>query len=192
MSDIHKVAQLIALGISQRQVAAAIGVTDGRLSQLLAEDKALQALITENRQALAVKEVEKVYSLEQIEHNLIRRIDSLVEDVPSLGEAVSSLERLVKLKAIKASPDSFDGQPKRPTIFVGKLIQQQVNISLTTTNEVAALGERSMATMPTKQVLDLIKERTPEALEVKQDQDQEQARAPTNLHKESDAVVAYG
>lgn len=157
MSDLVKIAQLIAMGISQTQVAAAIGVTDGRLSQLLTDNKELQTLIQTHKSELAVNEVAKVISMEQIERNLIQKIDGLVEEVPSLGEAVGALERLVKLRAIKAAGETVE-PTKRPTIFIGKLIQQQINVTLTAENEIAALGNRSMATMPTKQVLNLIKD----------------------------------
>ena len=155
------IARLLALNIPQRQIAAAVGVTEGRLSQMIGDEAnlKLKSLIQEAKATNAAQEIEKDINLEAIERNLILKVGELVEDVPSLGEAVSALERLTKLRAIRAVGD-LPSEAKRPTIFIGKLISTQIAISLTPENEIADVNGRSMATMATKSVLDLIASRS--------------------------------
>lgn len=154
--DKNRVAQLVAIGIPDTQVAAAVGVTPGRISQAIKDDHELQGLIVQYQSARASVEIQRTATLDSIETKLIHKVDDLVDSVESLGEAVGALERLHKLKSVRLI-NKDDNQSKRPNIYIGAIIQTKLNMALTSTNEIVEIDGRLMATMPTQQVIDLIK-----------------------------------
>ena len=157
--NLERIAKLLAIGIPATQVANAVGITDGRLSQLVSESTELQSLITANKAIIATQEVNKVATLEGIERDLIDKIGGLVGELDSLGEGVRALEGIMKIKASKsASPET--SRPGQATILINNLVHSRLELVLSSSNEIASIEGRSMTTMPKKQVLELVKERS--------------------------------
>lgn len=158
MADLQKIAKLVSLNIPQTQIAHALGLSEGRISQLISEDIQLQSLIASYQGALAERETDNVITLSTIENTLLGQIQELATQPDSLGEAIRALEGIVKIKSSKLAPDSNHPTPGKATLVINNIIQNSLylNVELTSNNEIAAIGGRSMVTMPKEKVMKLI------------------------------------
>ena len=157
MIDSNKLIDLAARNIPQIQIARALGITEGRISQLLDDERVNERVIAREAE-LASEDLDAIQSLATINCNLLKKIDVLVEDTDSLGEAVAAYEKLTRLQAQKqgGSVESEDGI-RNITIQMPIFLQQNVAISTSPRNEIIDINERAMTTMPTVAVHRLIK-----------------------------------
>lgn len=157
MIDSTKLIELAARGIPQVQIAKALGITEGRLSQLLSDER-VQKRITEKEAELAATELDSITSLERINSNLLKRMDDLVEESESLGEVVAAYEKLSRMQAQKRGGNiDTEDSIRRISIQIPIFLQQAIEVSTSPRNEIIDINKRSMATMPTVAVHKLIK-----------------------------------
>jgi hypothetical protein len=158
MIDSAKLINLAARGIPNIHISKALGISDGRVSQLLADERVAEK-VKEKEAELASKDLDALTSLETINQNLLTRIECLAEDTDSLGEAVIAYERLSKIQSSKrsANTESEDGI-RNITIQAPTFIQQTIQITTSAKNEIIDINARPMTTMPTVSVHKLIKD----------------------------------
>jgi len=156
--DSIKLINLAARGIPQTHIAKALGITDSAVSQLLARDD-VQGKVREMEAELASKDLDELISLEKINVSLRGKIGDLVEETDSLGEAVTALEKITKMQNQKRSGNvDTDEGIRKITITIPIFLQQSLQISTSSKNEIIDINNRSMATMPTLSVHKLIKD----------------------------------
>ena len=156
--DSAKLVNLAAHGIKPVQIAAALGLTEGRMSQIL-DDTRVVDLIKERKMELLEKEIVAITSLEQTNEDLLKKIGTLVLETESLGEAVRAYETLDKMQKMKeGTSESNTGEGINQIIVqVPIFVQQNLAIITNKVNEIVSVDERSMAPMPTMEVHKLIK-----------------------------------
>ena len=156
----EQIAQLVALGIPQQQIAFAVGLTQGRISQLVKENPEVQRLIAQFCNEQTVKHVEQIASLSQIEQNLVTNVNALSKDDSyTLLEGLRALELVTKLKASKLGTRTDEVEPGKVNITVNKLIQNRIHVTLAPNKEITELAGRGMNTLSRNQILELVDER---------------------------------
>lgn len=156
--DSQKLIGYAARGVPGAMIATALGVSESRISQLLQEELVVSK-VEQKRAELAIKDLETVTTLETVKGNLLHRIGDLVGDTESLGEAVTSYEKLDRIQSMKEGrgSESEDGV-RQITMQVPIFIQNNISVITSQKNEIIDIDNRSMATMPTLDVHRMIKE----------------------------------
>jgi len=153
--DTAKFINYAAARIPNSKIAAAMGLSESRVSQLLDAPK-VQDAIAARRQEVAMEELEEKDTLRSARHKLMARVHDLIDDTESLGEAVTALERLNRMK------DPEHSQPRGNQLLVAmelpEFLQGQVSIVLSSKNEIQEIEGRNMATMPTLATHRLLKD----------------------------------
>ena len=155
----RKLANLIVAKIPQVNIAAAMGVTEARIAQLLKEDTELAQLITEVTAARTESDLSKELSLDRIETQLISRISGLVNDTESLGEATRSLALIKEIQAKERLIKTGTTQQNKPIqLTINTVIANNLTLKIhkNSQGQIEAIGERSMAPMTTNQVLKVL------------------------------------
>jgi hypothetical protein len=155
--DSTKLIEYAARNIPQVHIARALGISESRVTQLLDRED-VQEHVAKKAAELASKDLATLTSLEKINTALLSKIDSLVEESDSLGEVVNAYEKLTKLQAQKqgGSSESEEGI-RKITMQIPIFLQQNINITTSSNNEIIDINERAMHTMPTIDVHKLIK-----------------------------------
>lgn len=167
--DAYKLVELAARDISQTKIAKALGISDSAVSQLLDNEKVVAA-IADRRAELAGEELDAITSIESINTNLLGKIEDLVDSSDSLGEVVRAYETMSKLHNIQRANTSgvtVDGvrtiAQQLPSFIINNL-----NINLSTKNEIVSIDDRAMITMPTGKIHRMIDDRAKAAKELKE------------------------
>ncbi len=173
--DSAKLVNLAAHGIKPVQIAAALGLSEGRMSQILGDSR-VEELIESRKAELLSRDIDAITSLEQTNERLLGKIGTLVEETECLGEAVRAYETLDKMQKMKEGQGATIAEDgiNKIIVQVPVFVQQNLSIITNNVNEIVSVDERSMAPMPTSQVHKLIKEQTQrveEALEATEAQD---------------------
>lgn len=153
MIDTTKFINYAARNIPPSQIAAAFGITPGRVTQLLGEPR-VQERIQEAKRELALQELETQTTIKLAKRRLLDRIVDLIEHTDSLGEATRAYESLSKIAAPEERPKS-----SLVTLEIPEFMNAKVSIELSTQNEIIEIDGRSMATLPNTATHKLIKER---------------------------------
>lgn len=145
--DTTKFITYIARGIPNTQVAAAFGITPGRVTQLRDNPK-VATLIEAKRKELAIAEIEDQTTLGDARTSLLARLPDLISSTDSLSEAVNALEKLHRLK--EPGPSTNTNAPKTlVSLELPAFLQAKLSIELSSRNEITEIDGRSMATLPT-------------------------------------------
>ena len=155
----RKLANLVVAKIPQANIAAAMGVTEARISQLIKEDIETQQLIAEVTAARTEHELTKELTLDRIETQLINRIQGLVNDTESLGEATRSLALIKDIQAKERLIKTGATQGNKPIqLTINQVVANNLTLKIhkNSQGQIEAIGERSMAPMTTNQVLKVL------------------------------------
>lgn len=158
--DKEYLAKLLVHGISQVQAAAAVGCSQGYISQLIESDAALQAAITAEDAKLAKVKLKKGDKLETIERSLIDRTLILASETESLGEAVAALHKVSDLKDKQYVRGGGGGGNHGQVIelSLGKLANTRLEIAMGDNRVIMNLGGKDMTRAPAARVKDMVKE----------------------------------
>jgi hypothetical protein len=151
-----KLVNYLAHNISPTQIAEAMGVTPGRITQL-AQDARVVAAVEDRKKEIAEEGLTDIADLKSIKRKLVHRLSDLVDNTDSLGEAVRALKDIDAMTAQKLGQDDH-------TSGIGQIIMNaptflQINggdVELDSNNRIVAIKGRSMAQMPTKGVLNIL------------------------------------
>ena len=154
----HKIIDMLGAGVSPVQTALAIGVTEGYISQLLAqEDIATQ--VQELRATRATAHIDHDTALdtdEEVARKLVRRnLDN------GFLKPMEALKHFQVLNAARRKTDVV-GQTQVPTSTVVNLnipTMATVQFKMTSDRQVIEIDSRSMATMPAREVTKLLREK---------------------------------
>lgn len=160
--DSQKLVNLLARDIPQVHIAKALGLTEGRIAQL-AEDEKVKAVVVARRAELATEELNSISSIEDINKALLLKMKDLAEESESLNECVNAYRTLTTMVDSKKGlgTNAEDGI-RNITIQMPVFVQQNLNLTTNNRGEIVDIDQRSMATMPTLSVHDMIKERAKE------------------------------
>ena len=154
--DKRKIANYIAHGVSNRQIALATGKTEGYISQLISDDIELREHIAEVAVARSEQDTLKDLTLEQIEAGLMRKAKDMVEGSETLGEVIRALKDITMIKA-QRKINGIDREDKGVlSIPLEHIKALQLNIITNSAGEIEAINNKSMAPMPTAKVLKLV------------------------------------
>lgn len=156
--DSAKLINLAAREIKPSQIAAALGVTPGRMTQILKDERIIK-LVEDKKAMLAAQDIDTITSLEELSSSLLTKMGGLIEDTESLGEAVRAYETIEKMQAVKKGTGGQTAEEGLRSIIVQVpvFVQQALSIVTNPLNEITSVEQRSMATMPTSQVHKMIK-----------------------------------
>lgn len=162
-----QLAALLAAGVKQNQAAAAIGVTDSYVSQLVHSDEEFQQLLQEEKSRLAaitqLTEAQLAHdkTIDEVEKHALDRVKSLIQYETNPMRALKVFQ--IMNAAIRRSEGIV---PDKPADVVNITLpqQMQVIINLTTDKQVVEVGGRSLATMPSHKVQARLREQKALAL----------------------------
>jgi len=157
--DRSKAVHFLSLGLSPSQVASIVGVSPGRISQLLAEP--------EIKEMLAVAELEngeKNAEEQRIDGKILAVKNNLLDSLASrtneatFMEIARAFEIVCRAESLKKNPLPIAGA----NIFNGMTVQISMpqrslreEIQITSDREVIAVGNRELAPLPARQVTEL-------------------------------------
>lgn len=162
--NLERIASLLSAGIKPAQVATIVGVTPARIYQLLSDEK-LQELIAIKQASIEKDDVEEVSisaKYAAAEHVLLNQI---IEQAPTaeFRDLTSALrvvsERQEKMKARTLGTKAIPSQPVQVvSIHLPSHVLQHQDVVMTNNNEVIAIGEDTLAPLPSTAVTNLFSE----------------------------------
>jgi hypothetical protein len=154
--DKDKLIDFLAAGVSQRAAAAACGISDSLVSQLLSTPEFQDALALKKADAIAAN-VAYDARIDQVEDTVLRRVEATAPMITDPMKAMKALQMLssVRRRNIGAQLDST------PTtvITLDLPAAAKVAISLSQDKQVIAIDGRSTATLPSRNLGILLAER---------------------------------
>ena len=158
-----KLVNYLAHNISPSQIATALNLTPGRVTQLAQEEKIRDA-VEKRKTQIAEEGLTDVADLKGIKKTLINRMEDLALGTESLSEAVRALEAIDKMTAQKLGQEDEHSGVQQVIMQVPVFIQNNINtgedktITLDSRNRIVGIKGRSMAQMPTQGVLEILKQ----------------------------------
>ena len=159
--DTGKAVHYLSLGLSPSQVASIVGVSPGRISQLLA-DPAI-------KEQIAIKELEnseKSTEEARIDAKLLSVKNTLLDGMMTSSheatfmELARAYEMISRAESLKKNPLPLAGT----NLFAGMTVQISIpqrvlehEIHVTGEKEVIAIGDKTLAPLPSAQVTELFK-----------------------------------
>lgn len=155
----ERVIHLLGQNIKQHIVAEAVGVTEGYISQLLAEEDVQQEVAKLKAESLE-KDINRNAKIEDVADKALKTIESRLPYVKSAGEAAKVFQTLMNIKGNKlAGSTGMDAEGMQIVqITLPKSVRGSVNIQLNSSNQVIDVEGRSMAPLPSKALPQLAKE----------------------------------
>ena len=154
------VAELLAYQVPPTQIAAAFGVSSQYIANLVREDEALQDMLREKAEAIAIREHDNKVNLEVITHDLLSKIQEQIGMSDSLMESTKALQLIqdivAKMRAV--THGVHQEGPKVGTIELNIAPGAEVQIQTNGQKEIISIAGRDMAPMPAHRVLQAVKE----------------------------------
>lgn len=156
---LEKIIELLGRGISQSSVAMAVGVSDGYISQLMADEeikRRVQELRLKHLQAFTDHDDE----VDDLESKALRKLHSLLPFVSKPMEAVRIFQvaNTAKRKAEGVDPTQT-GHVTAPIVQLNLPASAAVHFKLSMDKQVVEVEGRSLATLPSKELNKQLAER---------------------------------
>lgn len=154
VSSISRIAHLWSHGVPLATIAAAVGISAGRLTQLIDASPELKQAIVTAEAANIDQDISRQEELGTIETALIRKMPGLISECESLGEATRALATISELQRRKRglAPNTATGIGAGVQINLSFIAEQRVDVVISPKNDILALGERSVAPMAREKV----------------------------------------
>lgn len=146
----EKIKDLLAAGVSQTQVAAAVGVSDGYISQLM-EDENFRTAVIMSRGEIAVNDVKADQEVDDIEEAARQKIKGLL----AFETKISTVLKVYQvMNAAKRKTEPTAATIPNAGVIVNISLPQKaiVDFTLTADKQVVEVAGRSMATLPSNVV----------------------------------------
>lgn len=159
--DTSKAVHYLSLGLPPSQVASIVGVSPGRISQLLADP--------EIKKQIAIKELEnseKSTEEERIDAKILSVKNTILDGIMASSreatfmELARAYEMISRAESLKKNPLPLAGT----NLFAGMTVQISIpqrvlehEIHVTGEKEVIAIGSKTLAPLPSAQVTELFK-----------------------------------
>jgi predicted transcriptional regulator len=154
----EKAIHFLSLGLPHSQVASILGVSPGRISQLLKEP--------EVQEALKIKELEvsaESHEVERLEAKILAAKNSLLDAIAQRQHEASFMELAKAFQIIAGAEKQRNTIPVQGATLLGTVVQISLperihpEITITKDNEVIAVGERNLAPLAAPAVTALFK-----------------------------------
>lgn len=158
---------LLGQGIGPEIVAAAVGVSVSRISQLVS-DPEFAAAIADLRFKNLSKHNERDNRYDALEDTLLEKLEALTPMMFKPGEVVNALTKINAAKRRGAStPESILGTKEVVSLTMPISVVQQFNTNFTTNihNQVIKAGEQDLVTVQSVRMQDLLKQSQMKRLE---------------------------
>ena len=160
--NIERAIHFLSLGVRPGQVASILGVSPGRISQLLSQPE-----VKEKLDALAVSMNSQDVDKQRIEAKELAAKDSLLDSITARREEATFME-LARAYDIICRAESYRKNPlpmPGAQIFNGTVVQiampiqglKALDIQVTKAGEIIAVGDRELAPMSATGVMNLFK-----------------------------------
>lgn len=146
----EQIASLLVAGVSRKQVAAATGVSEGYISQLVNTDEEFQR-ITAN-----TGDPEHDSKIDALEREALAKMQGLLQYETNLMRAAKVFQ--IANNAVRRS-QGVSSSENGPVVSITLPTAMAVGIKVTTDKQVVEIAGRSMATMSSKQVQEKLKEK---------------------------------
>jgi predicted transcriptional regulator len=146
---------LLGAGVSPTQVAAALGITESRVSQLISQPE-FAAQVAELRFSTLSKHNERDSKYDSMEDNLLKRLEDCL---PLMVRPLEILKAIQVINAAKRRGQSTpDNIVQQQTVINLTLPTQIINkFSLNAQNQVVQAGEQELLTLQSSTLLSKIK-----------------------------------
>src|SRR6478609_1276475 len=153
-----RIIQLLKHGIPPSAVAKAVGCDPSYISQLMADEN-----IREEVSLARVNDVEKGVTVDSqiknIEEKALQRLDDLVAYVSKPTELLRIFEVMNTAKKRTEEITGLNQQSTAPLVNITISQHAAVALRISSDNQVVEVDGRSMATLPSKQLTERLKER---------------------------------
>lgn len=146
MVDRDKVIEMLSRGYSHSVVAAAVGCTDGYISQLVSEDE-VRSTISSKRLALLERHVDTDDSVDDLEVTALRKLHQLMPSIVDPMKALRIFQVANSAKRKTVEPTAT-GDSKGVTVVVNLPAVAMTQFKLSTDKQVVEVDGRSMTTLP--------------------------------------------
>lgn len=139
------IVKYLAQGMAQAQVAAAVGCSEGYVSQLLQQEN-IKEMISEARAKLPAPEEEEVFKKKYVKlEDAV--LNKLTNDLPyaEYKEVIKLMEILNRRKEIKAPAVNIDNRQQTVVLNIPQAAVPE--IQLNANKEVIGIGDKSLAPM---------------------------------------------
>ena len=160
--DTSKAVHYLSLGLPPSQVASIVGVSPGRISQLLADP--------EIKKQIAIKELDDIQRRspeeERIDAKILSVKNTILDGIAASAneatfmELARAYEMISRAESLKKNPLPLAGT----NLFAGMTVQISIpqrvlehEIHVTGEKEVIAIGDKTLAPLPSAQVTELFK-----------------------------------
>lgn len=158
--DIKYLAKLVVNGVSQAKAAAAMGCTQGYISQLVETSQPLRDAIAEEETLIIESTLKKATSLQEIENDLLIRAKELIPYSESVGETVTALQRISDMKDRNmARTPTGHSNGNVLELNLGKIAQARIKVEMGGNGVIMHLGDKSMARAPARAVKSMLEAR---------------------------------
>lgn len=158
--DAQKLVNYAAHGIANHQIANALGISEGRITQLLNAEKVANA-IEKRKAAIAEEAVCEITDLKSVKRKIIDRLGELAENTESLSEAINALDKIDNITSRKIGSGDQSTGVKNIIINIPQHVTQYVNddarVVTDSRNQITQIRGRSMAQMPTSGVIQVLR-----------------------------------
>jgi hypothetical protein len=151
----QKIANLLSHGVQQSVVAAACGISPGRLSQILEEGGAeLTAMLAAEAAKKVDSTVEREQSLDVIERKLLSALPGLVDECTSLGEGTRALSILAEMRARmhglagRGVGSAGNGIGAGVQLNLSSVANMQISVVLGENRAILSIGGQEVQPMP--------------------------------------------
>lgn len=156
----ERIAELLSHRVPQVRIAAAVGITPGRLSQLIEEDAELQGLLVHADAKKVDQDIKRGRAYENIEGMMIRKMPEMVGECTSLGELTRSLAILQDIRNKEAGyalPGDSTGIGAGVQINLSDVAKAQINVVIGPNKAIIELAGRNVCPMTRRNAEDYLR-----------------------------------
>jgi hypothetical protein len=149
--SVDQVVELLGSGLTQEQVATAVGCEQAAISRLLAEPE-VNARVTELRMSALTSHNERDHSIDEIEDKLISKLNDTVDHIfkPRDLLAAFRIVNAAKRRGLSVAPTTIGSKTvvnlTLPTVIINKFIRNSKG-------EVISVDGQTLISMPARQLL---------------------------------------
>lgn len=148
----EQIASLLVAGVSRKQVAAATGVSEGYISQLVNTDEEFQRITANTPKG----DAEHDSKIDALERDALAKMQGLLQYETNLMRAAKVFQ--IANNAVRRS-QGVSSNESGPVVSITLPAAMAVGIKVTTDKQVVEIAGRSMATMSSQQVQEKLKEK---------------------------------
>ena len=154
-----KAAQLLGSGVNSEAVAAALGVTPSRISQLLAEDH-FSRRVADLRYLNLQKHNNRDSAYDSLEDRLLDKLDKAMPLLVRPRDILDAMTRVNNAKRRgQSAATEVNNHQNIVTLVLPSVITNKFAVSVNVNNQVIKAGEQELLTMPSGNLLKRVEDK---------------------------------